>query len=60
MNYEKLLRKMRQRIFDYPPEKEEKAANVLKKVKEKFLIQDFPRANRIRLERESRYMRMME
>jgi hypothetical protein len=37
MNYEKHLRRIRQRIFDYPPEKEEKAARVLLKLKTAFL-----------------------
>jgi hypothetical protein len=38
MNYEKLLRRMRQRIFDYDGTgKEEKAGRALRKIKRKFL-----------------------
>jgi len=37
MNYEKHLRRIRSKIFDYPPEKEEKADRVLRKLKDAFL-----------------------
>jgi hypothetical protein len=37
MNYENLTRKLRQRIFDYPLDKQDKAKRVLQKVKEKKL-----------------------
>jgi hypothetical protein len=37
MNYEKQLRKIRSKIWEYPPEKEEKAERVLGKLKDAFL-----------------------
>jgi hypothetical protein len=37
MNYEKHLRRIRSKIFDYPAEKEEKADRVLRKLKDAFL-----------------------
>ena len=37
MNYEKHLRRIRSKIFDYPSEKQEKADRVLRKLKDAFL-----------------------
>jgi hypothetical protein len=37
MNYEKQLRRIRSKIFEYPVEKKEKATRVLRKLKEAFL-----------------------
>jgi len=37
MNYEKQIRRIRSKIYDYPPEQEEKAARVLRKLKAAFL-----------------------
>jgi len=37
MNYEKHLRRIRSKIFDFPLKKEEKADRVLRKLKDAFL-----------------------
>tara|TARA_R110000868_G_scaffold160045_1_gene389336 strand:+ start:1577 stop:1738 length:162 start_codon:yes stop_codon:yes gene_type:complete len=37
MNYEKHLRRIRSKIFDYPIQKEEKADRVLRKLKDALL-----------------------
>jgi hypothetical protein len=37
MNYEKVLRRIRQRIFDFPPEQEEKAARLIDRCKAKVI-----------------------
>lgn len=42
MKYEIILRRIRQRIFDYPPELEEKAMRVLGKVKARKIAQQPP------------------
>lgn len=39
MKYERLLRRLRQRIFDYPPDKEAKADRVIQAVKDRVMKQ---------------------
>ena len=43
MNYARHLRKIRQKIFDYPPEKQEKADRVLREIKLRAIKQELPR-----------------
>jgi len=42
MNYTKIVYRIRQRIFDYPPEKEEKAGRVLEKAIKRKIQQQGP------------------
>jgi hypothetical protein len=61
MNYEKILRRMRQKIFTYDgTQQEEKAARVLGKVKARYLKQEAPQIRKRQLQQEARIMRLWE
>lgn len=63
MNYEKMVGRLRQRIFIYEdesPEKGEKCAHALRRALQHQAKQDKPRQRQIEKDRQDRFMRTME
>lgn len=63
MDYEKLVRRLRQRLFVYEdesPAKGEKCSHALKRANNHLKKQDLPRQEKRERERTDRYMHLME